>query len=174
MNAKTLNDKFDSVDVTTNGFYSINVGGITFPQGGPISFANNKAGALSELRKATGNIYDWSKSMAINGVELSYLDDTTTTLVNPGKVYIGFDLNKVNSASKNMLNGTSSQNSPINLILNIANGMGANAKNVYLVLNYDYVFILDPRTKMITLNKKILSYYILNEYNYKKEYKTNI
>ena len=153
VNAKTLNGKFDSVDVTTNGYYSLNVGGITFPQGGPISFANNKAGALSELRKATGNIYDWSKSMAINNSEFSYLDDTATTLVNPGKVYIGFDLNKVNSASKNMLNGTSSQNSPINLILNIATGMGANAKNVYLILNYDCVFILDPRTKMITLNQ---------------------
>ena len=52
-----------------------------------------------------------------------------------------------------MLNGTSSQNSPINLTLSIANTMGVNAKNVYLVLNYDSIFILDPRTKMITLNQ---------------------
>jgi hypothetical protein len=58
VSAKTLNGKFDSVDITTNGYYSLNVGGVTFPQGGPISFANNKAGALSELRKATGNLYD--------------------------------------------------------------------------------------------------------------------
>jgi len=59
-NATFLNGKLDSVDITTGGFYSLNVGGITFPQGGPISFANNKAGAMSELRKATGNLYDWS------------------------------------------------------------------------------------------------------------------
>ncbi len=51
-----------------------------------------------------------------------------------------------------MLNGTSSKNAPINLVLNIAANMGANSKNVYLVLNYDCVLILDPRTKMITLN----------------------
>ena len=153
VNAKTLNGKFDSVDVTTGGYYQLNVGGVQFPQGGPINFAQNKAGAMSELRKATGNLYDWSKSMAINNVEFSRLDDTTTTVLEPGKCYIGFDLNKVNSASRNMLNGTSSQNSPINLVLNIATGMGANSKNVYLVLNYDCVFILDPRTKMITLNQ---------------------
>jgi hypothetical protein len=150
--AKTLSGKFDSVDITTGGYYSLNVGGITFPQGGPISFANNKAGAMSELRKATGNLYDWAKSMSINNTEFSWTEDSTTTLVQPGKVYVGFDLNKINSASRAMLNGTSSQNSPINLILNIGTAT-VSAKNVYLLLNYDCVFILDPRTKMITLNQ---------------------
>ena len=153
INDKTLNGKFDSVDITSGGYYQLNVGGVQFPQGGPINFAQNKAGAMSELKKATGNLYDWSKSMAINNVEFSWLDDTTTSGIEPGKCYIGFDLNKVNSASRNMLNGTSSQNTPINLVLNIATGMGANSKNVYLVLNYDCVLILDPRTKMITLNQ---------------------
>ena len=52
-----------------------------------------------------------------------------------------------------MLNGTSSQNAPINLVLKIGTQMGATAKNIYLVLNYDCVLILDPRTKMITLNQ---------------------
>ena len=152
------NGKFDSVDITTGGanllggYYSLNVGGVTFPQGGPISFVNNKAGAMSELRKATGNLYDWSKSMAINSAEFGYTENVQTTLVQPGKCYIGFDLNKINSASKNMLNGTSSQNSPINLILNVVSATGS-VKNVYLILNYDCVFIIDPRTKMITLNQ---------------------
>ena len=105
--------------------------------------------------------------MSINNVEFSYTDVDVayaagtntpatialTTTAQPGKVYVGFDLNKVNSASKNMLNGTSSQNAPINLVLQIGTQMGANAKNIYLVLNYDCVLILDPRTKMITLNQ---------------------
>jgi hypothetical protein len=153
-----LNGKFDSIDITTGstnlvgGYYSLNVGGITFPQGGPISFANNKAGALSELRKATGNLYDWSKSMSINSAEFRYGENQQTTLVQPGKCYIGFDLNKINSASRAMLNGTSSQNAPINLILNF-NVATASAKNVYLLLNYDCIFILDPRTKIITFNQ---------------------
>ena len=150
--AKTVNGKFDAVDITTGGYYSLNVGGISFPQGGPISFALNKAGAMSELRKATGNLYDWSKSMAINNQEFGWTEDSTTTLTQPGKVYVGFDLNKINSASKNMLNGTSSQNAPINLILNIATAT-VSAKNVYLVLNYDCIFVIDPRTKMITMNQ---------------------
>jgi hypothetical protein len=108
---------------------------------------------MSELRKATGNLYDWSKSMAINNTEFSWTEDSTTTIVQPGKVYVGFDLNKINSASKAMLNGTSSQNSPINLILNINNPAVVSAKNVYLLLNYDCIFIIDPRTKMITINQ---------------------
>jgi hypothetical protein len=153
VNTKTLNGKFDAVDITTGGLYSLTIGGIQFPQGGPINFALNKAGALSELRKATGNLYDWSKSMAINNIEFNYVDDSTTTALQPGKCYLGFDLNKVNSASRNMLNGTSSQNAPINLVLQIGTQMGAAAKNIYLVLNYDCVLILDPRTKMITLNQ---------------------
>ena len=167
VNTITLNGKFDSVDITNGGYYSLNVGGVQFPQGGPINFAINKAGAMSELRKATGSLYDWSKSMSINSAEFSYTDVDLTVAQNnnvpatialtssaqPGKCYVGFDLNKINSASKNMLNGTSSQNSPINLTLSIANTMGVNAKNVYLVLNYDSIFILDPRTKMITLNQ---------------------
>jgi hypothetical protein len=65
----TLNGKFDSVDVTSGGYYSLNHGGVQFPQGGPINFSINKAGAMSELRKATGNLYDYSKSMAINEVD---------------------------------------------------------------------------------------------------------
>ncbi len=123
-----MNGKHDSVDITTGGYYQLNVGGVQFLQGGPINFAQNKAGAMSELRKATGNLYDWSKSMAINTVEFGYLDNGTTSVTQPGKCYIGFDLNKVNSASRNMLNGTSSQNTPINLVLNIAGNMGANSK----------------------------------------------
>ena len=140
------------MDITTGGQYSLNVGGITFPQGGPINFLLNKAGAMSELRKATGNLYDWSKSMSINSFEFDYTENSTTALTQPGKLYVGFDLNKINSASRNMLNGTSSQNSPINLVMNITTAT-ATAKNVYLVLNYDCVFIIDPRTKMITLNQ---------------------
>ena len=155
VSATFTSGKFDAIDITSGGHYSINVGGVTFPQGAPISFGQNKAGAMSELRKATGNLYDWSKSMAINNVEFSYIENpapTTITTVQPGKCYIGFDLNKINSASRNMLNGTSSQNSPINLNLNFVQP-SLSTKNIYLILNYDCVFILDPRTKMITLNQ---------------------
>ncbi len=78
--------------------------------------------------------------MSINNVEFNYADDGTTSATQPGKVYIGFNLNKINSASRNMLNGTSSQNAPINVNLTIGStAVNANSKNVYLVLNYDCI-----------------------------------
>lgn len=150
--AKTLNGKFDAVDVTSGGYYSLNVGGVAFPQGGPLSMGNNKAGIMSELRKATGNLYDWSKSMAINSVEFGYTEDSTTTITQPGKCYIGFDLNKINSSGKNMLNGTSSQNSPINLNLNIATRTVSN-KSINMILNYDCILQIDPLLKQINMNQ---------------------
>lgn len=158
--ATFVNGKFDSIDITSGGYYSLVCGGVQFPQGGPLSMANNKAGILSELRKATGNLYDWSKSMAINAQEFNYIEAgtntigtlTATSVLQPAKTYIGFDLNKLNSGGKNMLNGISSQNSPINVILNIATTT-ASSKNVYLILNYDCIFMIDPHTKMITINQ---------------------
>jgi hypothetical protein len=150
VNATQLNGKFDAIDVTTNGYYSLNIGGVSYPQGGPINFTLNRSGALSELRKATGVLYDWSRSMSINESEFGYTDAVATTATQPGKVYVGFDLNKINSSSNNIMNGTSSQNSPINAVLNIA-GTVATAKQLYLILNYDCVFSIDPRTKMVTM-----------------------
>ncbi len=97
VSATFTSGKFDAIDMTSGSHYSINVGGITFPQGAPISFGLNKAGAMSELRKATGNFYDWSKSMAINNAEFSYIENpapTKITTVQSGKCYVGFDLNK--------------------------------------------------------------------------------
>jgi len=149
--ANTVNKKFDAIDITSGGSYQLNIGGQVYPQGGPISMALNKSGALSELRKAVGSLYDWSKSFAINSIEFGYVANPlpTTGLTQPGKVYIGFDCNKINSASNMMLNGTSSQNSPINLNLNFGSPTLTNNYNVFLVLNYDAILNIDPRTKQI-------------------------
>lgn len=154
VNTTQLNGKFDTFDITTNGSYSINIGGVSYPQGGPVNLALNRSGALSELRKATGVLYDWSKSMSINNLEYSYVDATTTAQYQPGKVYIGFDLNKINSSSNAIMNGTSSQNSPINVVLQINTAIAANnAKQLCLVLNYDCVFVIDPRTRNVTMTQ---------------------
>ena len=57
--------------------------------------------------------------MSINSFEFDYNENSTTASTQPGKVYVGFDLNKINSASRAILNGTSSQNSHINFVINI-------------------------------------------------------
>ena len=44
----------------------------------------------------------------------------------PGKFYVGFDLCKLGGgSSKNLLNGTSSQNSPITILMNIITATAA-------------------------------------------------
>ena len=65
--------------------------------------------------------------MRINSVEFGYSDAACiTTTYQPGKFYIGFDLCKLGGGStKNLLNGTSSQNSPITVLMNIITATAA-------------------------------------------------
>ena len=159
-----VNGKFDSPNLaggasatTAPSFFSLNIGGVSFPQAGPLSTLNQSA-ILSELRKATGNLYDWSKAMSINNIEFSYLETgynatstaTASTSLEPAKFYVGFDLNKINSASQNMLNGTSSQNSPIVAQINFAAPTSL-SKSLNLTSQYDSILTIDTRTKQISV-----------------------
>lgn len=153
-----VNGKFDSVDITCGsdyttkgGSYSLNIGGVSYPQGGPLSTLNNRNGILAELRKATGNLYDWSKAMSIDPNEFNYNESgSTTTADEPGKFFVGFDLNKINSSSNLMLNGTSSANAPINAIIQFGSAT-SNSHNLNLTLNYDAILTIDPRTKQLSV-----------------------
>ena len=92
--------------------------------------------------------------MSINTVEFSRNDvdihTTATTLVEPGKFIVGIDCTRLGcGSSKNLLNGTSSQNSPITVLLNIATAV-ADARNINLVLNYDALLEFDPATSMVS------------------------
>ena len=159
-----VNGKFDSPNLaggssatTAPSFFSLNIGGVTFPQAGPLTTLNQSA-ILSELRKATGNLYDWSKAMSLNNIEFSYLETgynqvnagALSTAQEPAKFYVGFDLNKINSASQNMLNGTSSQNSPIIAQCNFAAATTL-AKSLNLTSQYDSILTIDTRTKQISV-----------------------
>jgi len=154
----TVNGKFDAVGfasglnaTTTPAFFSLNIGGQVYPQAGPLNTTNQSA-ILMELRKATGSLYDWSKSMSINNVEFAYREggETDTTALEPAKFFIGFDLNKINSASNAMLNGTSSQNSPIVAQVNFAAATTL-AKSLNLTSQYDAILTIDSRTKQISV-----------------------
>lgn len=151
--ANFVNGKFDSVNVVKTGSYQIQVGGYSFPQGGAINMGNNRAGALMELRKASGQLMDWSRPMAINTAEFG-VDDVNSadqsSLTQPAKCYIGFDLNKINSTSQALLNGTSSTDSPINLIMNVV-GATTTSYNVGLMLHYDAIIHIDPRVRQATV-----------------------
>ena len=156
-----VNGKFDSPDGasgdgTKTSYYNLNIGGVSYPQAGPLSGVN-KSAILSELRKATGNLYDWSKAMSINNIEFSFAETgantanagtTATTALEPAKFYVGFDLNKINSSSQNLLNGVSTANSPINAVINFGAATTL-AKSLNLTLNYDAILVIDPRTKQL-------------------------
>ena len=92
--------------------------------------------------------------MAINRIEFSQTDatiNTAATLVSqPGKFIVGIDTTILGcGSSKNLLNGVSSQNSPITVLLNIANALG-DARNLNLVLNYDALIEIHPATSMVS------------------------
>ena len=112
--------------------------------------STNKAAFLQELRRSQGNLYDFKNSMSINSIEFEILENGAPSYTQPGKFYIGIDTTKLGSgSSKNLLNGSSSQNSPINVLLNIANATTA-ARNLNLVLNYDALIEIDPSTSMVS------------------------
>lgn len=144
------NGKFDAINVVSSGTYQIVCGGMCYPQGSPINLALNPAAALMELRKATGALMDWSKGMSINTQEFGIKAGDTTTLTQPGKAYIGFDLNKINSSSNLLLNGTSSTDSPINLVLNVGATTSV-SYNVSLVLHYDALIHIDPKARQVVV-----------------------
>lgn len=162
-----VNGKFDHPNLAGGGtatftagtpsFFNLNIGGQVYPQAGPLSTLNQSA-ILMELRKATGSLYDWSKASSINNIEFAYIEtgrntanatDLTTGL-EPAKFFLCFDLNKINSAAANMLNGTSSQNSPIIAQVNFAAATTL-AKTLNLTSQYDAIITIDPRTKQISV-----------------------
>ena len=104
---------------------------------------------LQELRKAIGALYDTKNTMS--SVEFAYTDaDHNTTVYQPDKCYIGFNLCKLGGGStKNLLNGTSSQNSPITVLINIITGTAV-AGALNLILDYDFIFEIKPSTAMVS------------------------
>jgi hypothetical protein len=156
--ANLVNGKFDSVLISGSpSSYALNIGGQVYPQAGPLSTVNESA-ILMELRKATGSLYDFSKASSINNIEFAYNEigtnatnaATATTPQEPAKTYIGFDLNKINSASNAMLNGTSSQNSPIVLQVNFGAATTL-AKSFNLTAQYDAILTIDTRSRQISV-----------------------
>ena len=115
-----------------------------------LNAGTNKSAFLQELRKSQGNLYDFKNTMSINSVEFDYKDDGAPTPTQPAKFYIAIDTTRIGCGSSlNLLNGVSSQNSPITVLLNIAIQTGA-SRNLNLVLNYDALLEIDPATSMVS------------------------
>ena len=99
-------------------------------------------------------LYDHKNSMPIHKIEFSQSDTSingaATVVSHPGKFIVGIDTTILGcGSSRNLLNGCSSQNSPITLLLNIASALNA-ARNLNLVLNYDALIEIDSATSMVS------------------------
>lgn len=146
--AVSVNKAFDSYDITTNnGDYSFSIGGIIYPQR-PISTLVNRAGALMELKSATGSIYDKSNNFSINSVEYAYVSANTTTAQAMAKFYVGTSTEKLNSDS--LLTGISTQNSPISYRISLGTAT-SQAHLITLVVNYDALFEVDTVNRQVAV-----------------------
>ena len=150
--ALSANRLLDSLDATTgNGDYQFMIGGINFPQRS-LSTTNNKAGILMELRRVMGTIFGSTVAMSITSSEFNRDTSSATSVVQPGKFWVGVCLQKLTVASRAFFTGVSTQLSPIQVNLNIGTAVAANQPIVpILVLWYDAVIELDSATHQILM-----------------------
>lgn len=146
--AVSVNKAFDSYDITSNnGDYSFAIGGVIYPQR-PISTLVNRAGALMELKSATGSIYDKANSFSINSVEYAYVSANTTTAQAMAKFYVGTSTEKLSSDS--LLTGISTQNSPISYRISLGTAT-SQAHLITLVANYDALIEVDTVNRQVAV-----------------------
>lgn len=149
--AYSANKLMEAVDPTTNnGSIQFSVGGVVIPQN-PMSTVNNKSGILNELRRAAmGSIYDKGNSLSIGATEFAAVPNSATSIVIPGKFYVGVNTMKLSDSVDYMFTGISSANSQINVILNLGTAVEAtNALTALLFANYDAIYEIDTLTRQM-------------------------
>ena len=148
--AKSANRMFDSYDITSNnGDYTLQIGSVNYPQKA-LSTTNNKGGILQELRRSMNTIFGNTVAMSINTPEFSYISTDTTSITQPAKFWVGFNLQKLTVPSKAFFTGVSTQNSPISAVINIGT-QTSQIHTVMLILNYDAIIEIDPSTKQCVI-----------------------
>jgi hypothetical protein len=147
---KSANRMFDSYDITSNnGDYTLQIGSVNYPQKA-LSTTNNKGGILQELRRSMNTIFGNTVAMSINTPEFSYISTDTTSITQPAKFWVGFNLQKLTVPSKAFFTGVSTQNSPISAVINIGT-QTSQIHTVMLILNYDAIIEIDPSTKQCVI-----------------------
>jgi hypothetical protein len=147
----SANKNMDSFDITSkNGDYSIQISGMSYPQKA-LSSSQNRAGIMTELRRAGGSIFNNNNSMSINTREFDKTDSVVTTYIAPAKFWVGFNLQKLTIESKAFFSGVSTNNSPITAIINI-NTATTQAYNAMLIAVYDAIIEIDTQSKQCVIN----------------------
>ena len=149
----SINKWGDSFDCTSsNGEYSLVVGGVSYPQRS-LSTLNNKTYVLQELRKAVGEIYDKANNLSVNSIEFNKVGADATTYNAPAKFIIGIPLEKLHiPTDQAILTGISSNNSSITVNINTSTAV-AQATTVNLILNYDAIIEVDTANRNATIRQ---------------------
>jgi len=142
----SVNTFFDSLCPNATCDIQWNLAGVNYPQR-PLSATNNRYGIFQSLKQAIGSIYDAGNSQSINQVEWSYNSSGTTTATAPAKFIPGVSTRLIDSDF--LLTGISSQNSPINLIINTS--ATSQALTVYLLIAYDAILEIDMVNRQASL-----------------------
>lgn len=152
---KCLNGIFDSIDPTSSsGELVYNIAGTNYPSR-PVSTINNKASVLMELKKAVGALHSESYNSSVNNVEFGYQDDgvsaAPTSVYASGKFWFAVNTEKLSSNGA-LLTGISTQSSPISLRVS-TNTATAQAYNVYLVVMYDALIVVQPELRQASVRE---------------------
>jgi hypothetical protein len=142
----SVNTFFDSLATNATSDYQFNIAGVNYPQR-PLSATTNRYGIFQSLKQAIGSIYDAGNSQSINQVEWSYNSSSTTTGTAPAKFIPAVSTRLIDSDF--LLTGISSQNSPINLIINTS--ATSQALTVYLLIAYDAILEIDTVNRQASL-----------------------
>ena len=122
---------------------------MSYPQKA-LSSSQNRAGIMTELRRAGGSIFNNNNSMSINTREFDKTDAVVTTYIAPAKFWVGFNLQKLTIESKAFFSGVSTQNSPITAIIN-TNHETEQSINAMLIAVYDAIIQIDTQTKQCVI-----------------------
>lgn len=151
-----VNGMYDSVNVAgTSGSYQYEIGGNLYPQK-PLHTGNCKANIYSSLADCWGGeAHDlYNESMSIIPAEFNVGEDGQSTNAITGRFYVGQNTEKLQTSA--LLTGVSSNNSAINLRVEIngaggTNGATANAHQVSLICLYDSLLTIDLMSKQASV-----------------------
>lgn len=150
--ATSLSGIFESYDISKGGTYQLGVGGKYYPQK-VLDATNNKCAIYMELRKAIGAINSNNNNFSINSVEFNRVVGVATTVIEPAKFFVGVNMELLPDSKNSLLTGTSTQNTPITIRMNIASATAGVSAAVTLLSLYDALIEINPMDRQATVRQ---------------------
>jgi hypothetical protein len=150
----SANGKFDAYDPTANNVgteLQLNIAGKLYPTRPIITNVANKQVWMLELRKALGSLFDHKNGCSINLGEFKCVGTASTTH-SPSKVYFGINTEVLPSSQSVLMSGASTQNSPINLRMNIQVATPTTL-NCTLISAHDAIIVVDCLSRSVTVRR---------------------